>query len=165
MVRNPWARMFSLFQHTMLRVDQNRPNQLVNNLELDIRSRYSMLFKTKSANEMQRIGVDNMRECFEFWLFFIGRNKQLLPAGNPNFNILPQSWWFLEKNVLKRNIRLFQYEKITELENFMGINCQKTNVSRYQSNSNYIPFYNDNTAEYVYNLDKWVIDKFNYKFQ
>ena len=162
-VRNPWARMFSLFQHTMLRKDRNLPELLLNTLDIDTRSEYSKYFQKKSLREIKRIGIENARECFEFWLFFIGRNKKIVPLGNPNFNILPQSWWFLENDKLKENVHIFEYEKIAELENFVGVKFHTENISRFKSNSSYSQFYNENTAEYVYNLDRWVIDRFDYK--
>ena len=43
-VRNPWARMFSLFQHTLMRKNENKPNLIISNLKLDIRSKFSKKF-------------------------------------------------------------------------------------------------------------------------
>lgn len=163
-VRNPWARMFSLFQHTLMRSVTNKSNLLLSNLNLDTRSRYSTNFEESALNEINKIGIKNIKECFEFWLFFIGRNKDILPLGNPNFNVLPQEWWFLENKLLSKNIIFFQYEKLFELENYLEVSIKKENKSSFDSNSFYNKIYNNKTKDYVFNLDSWVIKKFNYSF-
>ena len=163
-VRNPWARMFSLFQHTLLRKNTNKHNLFLSNLHLDVRSKYSKNFENIALNEINKIGIKNIKECFEFWLFFIGRNKDIIPLGNPNFNILPQEWWFLEDKLLTKNIIFFQYEKLLDLESYLGVSIKKENKSSFDSNSFYSKVYNSRTKDYVSNLDSWVIKKFNYIF-
>ena len=158
-VRNPWARMFSLFQHTMLKI---KDRKFFNNLELDTRSIYNPSFKMKSSEEMHRI--NDLNQCFEFWLNFIGRNKKLIPNGNPNFNILPQSWFFLENNLLEKNILFFNYENLSELENFLELKFYKTNNNLFKSNDDYKKIYNNYTIKYITELEKFTIKKFNYIF-
>ena len=164
-VRNPWARMFSVFQHTMMRRKlEGESSSLLNNFNLDTRSKYTKSFETSCLEHIRKVGSDNIQEIFEFWLFFIGRDKEMIPNGNPNWNILPQDWWFLENDILSSKVHLYQFEEKSRLEEFLGIDLKHRNASRLSSNSFYKKFYNRRTEEYVYNLDRWVVEKFNYTF-
>ena len=164
-VRNPWARMFSVFQHTMMRrKSDSESSSKLNNFNLDTRSKYTKSFETSCLQHLNKVGSENIKEVFEFWLFFIGRNKEMIPNGNPNWNILPQDWWFLEDELLSSKVHLYQFEERHSLEEFLGFELKHRNASRLSSNSIYQKFYNKKTMEYVYNLDRWVIERFNYKY-
>ena len=162
-VRNPWARMFSLFQQHMLGRKKGDDKYIID-LSLDTRSQYSIYFEKKSLNEVNKIGSEKLKEVFEFWLYFIGRNKKLMPQNNSNFNILPQSWWLFnnENSILPHKI--FKYENLKSFEKFLNLQFTTKMKNRFDSNKNYKFAYTKNTMEYVANLDKWVIDKFNYNF-
>ena len=161
-VRNPWARMFSLFQHTMLRQEAHTI-KYISNLKLDTRNEYSSSFEIKAIEEMNKIGSENLKETFKFWLFFIGRNKKLIPQNNPNFNIIPQNWWLYDENNSISSCKIFKYEALYELEEFLNLKLTKDNQNLFRSNKNYKYAYTKDTIEYVANLDKWVINKFGYK--
>tara|TARA_B100002003_G_C14107907_1_gene532877 strand:+ start:958 stop:1698 length:741 start_codon:yes stop_codon:yes gene_type:complete len=162
-VRNPWARMFSLFQHTMLRQEAHTI-KYISNLKLDTRHEYSPSFEIKALEEMNKIGSENLKETFKFWLFFIGRNKQLIPQNNPNFNIIPQNWWLFNEDNSISSCKIFKYETLYELEEFLNLKLPIYNQNRFRSNENYKYAYTKDTIEYVANLDKWVITRFGYKF-
>ena len=164
-IRNPWARMFSIFQHSMMRRKEvNESSSLLNNFNLDVRSKYSSSFETLCLQHLNKLDSKNVKEIFEFWLFFIGRNKEMIPNGNPNWNILPQDWWFLENGSLPLQVKLFKFEERGDIEKFLGLRLEHRNANRLSSNKFYRKFYNKKTEEYVYNLDSWVVNKFNYSF-
>ena len=70
-IRNPWARMFSLFQHTLLRKNKEKNNTLESNLFLDTRYHLSNYFLEKSHEFINNIGTKNIKEIFEILVIFL----------------------------------------------------------------------------------------------
>ena len=88
----------------------------------------------------------------------------MIPENNPNWNLLPQSWWFADNLGEENSCKVFLYENLKELEDYFNIKLQKVNQSHFESNKFYRDAYNKNTREYIEKLDWKIIQKYNYKF-
>ncbi|PPR47367.1 MAG: hypothetical protein CFH19_00616 [Alphaproteobacteria bacterium MarineAlpha5_Bin9] len=164
-VRNPWARFFSIFQNVMmLRHNKEEKSSLGIYLDIDRRYDLSRDFLDYTVSFMNKIGSNNSKETFKFWLYFIGRNRKIIPESNSNYNILPQSWWLLDSENQKAVNKIFKYEELEKLEEFLGINLTSYNTNRIKSNEMYKYFYSSETKEYISKLDEWLINEFDYKY-
>ena len=163
-VRNPWARMCSLFQHVMMRPPPTTAKKfyLQDALGLDDRISLSKIPLIEFRKEFHR--KQTLPEKFEFWLFFFGKQKRLTPSGNPNLNIIPQDWWYLSDQLLTSEVTIFKYEQLDRLEGFLGVNFPKYNPSIFRSNDYYKKVYNEKTKQYVADLDYYTIKEFKYSF-
>ena len=113
-------------------------------------------------NELDFYNSNNIKKLFKFWLLYIGYNVKVLPNFNPNFNILSQSWWFTDEQTDDEVDKFFLFEDLKSLEEEFNLNLSHDN--KKQKYLNYKDYYDQETTDYIYNLDKYTINKFNYDF-
>ena len=160
-IRNPWNRLASLFEQELLResVGFNKVEKK------DIRSKLSKNYDLLTEKLLRSLGffeTDKRKDLFKFWLLYLGYNRKILPNLNPNFNVLPQSWWFVDFITNKSVQNVFLFEDLETLETKFDLKLSHDNEKK--NKFNYRDYYDQETIDYVYNLDKFVIDKYNYDF-
>lgn len=161
-IRNPWIRMASLFEQIVLRHKVGLKRKSINR---EIRNTYFRNYEYVTNNLLNDLGLfDNnkIKQLFKFWLFYLGYNIKVLPNLNPNFNILPQSWWFIDEQTDDEVDKIFLFEDLQNLEQEFNLNLSHEN--KKQKYLNYRDYYDQETTDYIYNLDKYIINKFSYDF-
>ena len=162
-VRNPWDRIASLFEQEMLRDGFTKFKKTA--LDKDIRNLFQKKYHVITKNFLSSVGLMNikkMKQLFKYWLFYLGFNRKVIPNLNPNFNVIPQAWWYkdsLSEDIIKK---IYLFEDLSSLELILGFKLLHNNR---KANLNYSDFYDQETIDYVYNLDKETIDKFGYDFK
>ncbi len=160
-IRNPWQRLASLFEQELLRESVG----LHKVEKKDLRNRFNKNYELITKNLLNGLGFfdsNKRKDLFKFWLLYLGYNRKILPNLNPNFNLLPQSWWFHDELTNKSIQQTFLFEDLESLEVSFGIKLSHENNKTIKFD--YKDYYDQETIEYVYNLDKFVINKYNYDF-
>jgi hypothetical protein len=161
-IRNPWRRMASLFEQILLRDKVGLIKKLKNN---EIRSTFLVNYESITnviLNELDFYNSNNVKKLFKFWLLYLGYNIKVLPNFNPNFNILPQSWWFTDEQTHDGVDKIFLFEDLESLEEEFVLKLSQDN--KKQKYFNYRDYYDQEAIDYVYNLDKYIISRFSYDF-
>ena len=73
------------------------------------RSDYELITKNL-LNGLGFFDSNKRKDLFKFWLLYLGYNRKILPNLNPNFNLLPQSWWFHDELTNKSIQQTFLFE-------------------------------------------------------
>ena len=161
-IRNPWQRMVSLFEQIVLRhkVGLNRKSK-----NREIRNTFYRNYENVTNNLLNDLGLfenDKIKKLFKFWLFYIGYDLKILPSFNPNLNILSQSWWLLNEETNEEVNEIYLFEDLQSLEKKYNFQLHHDNKKKFYID--YKEYYDEETIEYVLNLDKYVINKFGYDF-
>ena len=161
-VRNPWNRMASLFEQIILR-DKVGLRKISQSNEIRNKLHYNYENLTNNfLNDLGFYNSDKIKNLFKFWLFYIGYDLKIIPNFNPNFNILSQSWWFMNEQTNQTVDEIFLFEDLKTLEEEFNILLLHDNKKK--TNLNYKDYYDQETIDYVANLDKITINKYNYDF-
>ena len=154
--------MASLFEQIVLR---HKVGLKRKSIYREIRNTYFRNYENVTNNLLNDLGLfdnDKIKQLFKFWLFYLGYNLKVLRNLNPNFNILPQSWWFTDEQTDDEVDKIFLFEDLQNLEQEFDLNLSHEN--KKQKYLNYRDYYDQETTDYIYNLDKYIINKFSYDF-
>jgi len=160
-IRNPWERLASLFEQELLREEVGLHRIKNKDIRNILNPKYDNT-TNEILNSLDLFNKKNRKNLFKFWLYYLGTNRKVLPSLNPNFTICSQSWWFVDYYTLEKIENIFKFEKLSELEKKFDISLSHENFKK--NKFKYQDYYDQETIDYVYNLDKSVVDNFNYNF-
>ena len=161
-ISNPWDRLASLFEQEMLR---EKVGLATNIQKKDIRNVLTKDYHQSTESFIEKLDLRSshkIKDFFKYWLFYLGFNRKVMPNLNPNFNITPQSWWLFDYIQNEKVNHIYMFENLEELETDFNIKLLKENKKKKYLK--YSDYYCQETIDYVYNLDKYVIDIFGYDF-